>query len=579
MGNRSTVFKFCSIVLLLVVIALQLLSMKQSDRLFERILNVDRKVSRLSTSGGIASRGETDEKRSKNGDWLIRRIGAEPATLNPITSRDYYATVICSGTSSTPPNIFESLAVSDPDTGKYKPLLAESWEIAEDGLSIEYTLKDDIWFSDKEPVTVEDVIFSFNLIKDPEIDSGHLANYFKDVVDCEQTGERKVRFVMSQVYFKMLEITGSMSIVPKHIYEFSSPKEFNERHSDPVGSGPYIFEDWEVGDYISLVRNEDYWGEKPYIDRYVFKIITNDLAAISALRAKKLDLAGTTAEQYKKLSKDESLLKDFKPMSYWRASGGYNYIGWNMDTDFFEDRRVRKAMTMLVDRESIRESIYKSMAKIVSGPFYHKGPQYNPDIEPLPFDPSQAADLLDKAGWVDSDGDGIRDKDGKEFSFRFLMPSGNDTNEQIVKVLKDQFSKAGIELKPDTYEWSVFTQKLMSKDFDAITLSWTGAIETDPYQIWHSSQCEGGGSNRIAFKNDKADKLIEQARKTLDKDKRNKLYHQLHSLLHKEQPYTFMFARPSLGFISRRFENVKEHTLGLNTHEWYVLPENQRYDK
>lgn len=578
MGNRSTVFKSFVILLLISVLGIQLLSMKQSDRLFERVNSLEKKISKLPTA--IGSYAPTNADNAQNdGDWLITRIGAEPPTFNPITSRDYYSSMICSGTSSTPANIFEALAVSDADTGEYKPLLAESWDISEDGLTIEYTLRDNIHFSDNTPITTDDVIFSFSLIKNPDIDNAHLANYFEDVVSCEKSGERKVLFTMSQVYFKSLEITGSMAIVPKHIYNFTDAKEFNEHRTNPIGSGPYVFDKWNVGSSISLVRNENYWAEKPRIKKLVYKIITNDLAAISAMRSKQLDLVGTTPEQFLKLSQEDEILKDFRTIEYWKASGGYSYIGWNMDTDFFSDRRVRRAMTMLVDRESIRVNIYKSMAKTVSGPFYHNSPQYNQNITPLKFDPSAAIALLEEAGWKDTDGDGIRDKNGKPFKFRFLMPSGRDALEQILKLLKDQFAQVGIELVPDTYEWSVFVQKLMEKDFDAITLAWTGSMESDPYQIWHSSQCEGGGSNRTAFKNAEADKLIEDARRTLDKDKRNEFYHQLHQILHDEQPYTFMFATPGLGFVSDRFENVKVYKLGMNSHEWYVLPENQKYSE
>ncbi|MFI4910786.1 MAG: peptide-binding protein [Sedimentisphaeraceae bacterium JB056] len=577
MGNRSTVFKFFVILFLLSVVCLQLLSMKQSDRLFERVVNLEKKVSKLPSNFGTTQISTVKQDSSKDGDWLIRRIPTEPATLNPITATDYYKAIICDGTSSTPPNIFESLAVSDPDTGEYLPLLAESWEIAPDGLSIEFTLRDNIWFSDNEPVTVDDVIFSFELLKNPKIDNLHLANYFEDVVSCKKTGEKKVKFEMSKVYFKMLEITGTMLIIPQHIYKFEKPEDFNQIRTDPIGSGPYVFDKWEIGNYLSLSRNENYWGRKPHIKKQVYKVISNDLAAVSAMRAGELDLVGTIPEQYIKLSKDPQLLKDYTPISYWKASGGYTYIGWNMDTGFFNDRRVRQAMTMLIDRESIRDNIYKSLAKIVTGPFYHNSPQYNKEITPWPFDPEQAGKLLTEAGWIDTNGDGIRDKDGKEFKFRYLMPSGNDTTEQIVKLLKDQFAKSGIELIPDTYEWSVFLQKLTSRDFDAITLGWSGAMESDPYQIWHSSQIETGGSNRIGFNNKEADRLIEEARETLDKDKRNALYHQLHQILHDEQPYTFMFASPGLGFLSNRFENVQIHKLGMNPHEWYVLPENQKY--
>lgn len=575
MGNRSTGFKFLAIILLIIVAGLQLLSMKQSDRLYERVNNLERKIDKLpsiSASSGAAAASEND------GDWLISRIGAEPPTLNPITARDYYATVICIGIGSTPPNIFESLLTADADTGELKPLLAKSWQVSQDGLTIDFTLRDDIHFSDNTPITADDVVFSFSLIKNPKIDNAHLASYFQDVVSCAKIDGLQVRFTMSQVYFKSLEIVGSMSIVPRHIYGFTDETQFNEHRSNPIGSGPYVFEKWEVGSYISLVRNENYWGKKPQIKKLVFKVITNDLAALSSMRSHQIDfISPMQPEQFLKLSADEEFLKEYSPVSYWSPSEGYSYIGWNMTSEFFNDAKVRLAMTHLVDRESIRDNISAGMTKIVIGPFYHSSPQYNKNLQPWPYDPKEAARLLDEAGWKDSDGDGIRDKNGRAFRFKFLITSGNDTRERIIKLLKDDFAKVGIEIVPDAYEWSVFIQRVMNKEFDATILGWTGVMEADPYQVWHSSQTAGGGCNRIGFNNPQADALIEQARRTLDKDKRNELYYRLQEILHNEQPYTFMFAAPTLGFVSKRFENVQAHTLGVNIHKWYVPAEKQRY--
>ncbi len=576
MGNRSTVFKFFVILFLVTVVFLQMLSMKQSDRLYERVNELEKRVAGLPRSSGVYTSAQTADSE-KDGDWLISRIGAEPPTLNPITARDYYATLICTGSGSTPPNIFETLIMLDSDTGEHTPLLAESWNISEDGLTIDFVLKDNIRFSDNKPITADDVVFSFSLIKNPKIDNAHLANYFQDVVSCEKIGEREIRFKMSQVYFKSLEIVGSMAIVPEHIYGFTDETQFNQNRTNPVGSGPYIFEKWEVGSSISLVRNENYWGKKPHIRKLVFKVITNDLAALSAMRSNQIDLVATPPEQFVKLSADKDFLKDYNPIEYWTPSGGYSYIGWNMDSKFFSDKRVRLAMTHLVDRENIRDNIYEGMAKIVAGPFYINSPQYNHSLEQWPYDPKKAAMLLDEAGWKDTDGDGIRDKDGVPFRFKFLVTSGNDTRERILKLLKDDFAKAGIDLVPDTYEWSVFIQRVMNKQFDATTLAWTGVMEADPYQVWHSSQTTAGGSNRIGFNNPEADRLIVEARKTLDKDERNALYHKFQEVLHEEQPYTFMFSTPSLGFVSNRFENVIQHTLGFNMNEWFVLAEKQRY--
>ncbi|NIP29214.1 MAG: peptide-binding protein, partial [Candidatus Dadabacteria bacterium] len=145
---------------------------------------------------------------------------------------------------------------------------------------------------------------------------------------------------------------------------------------------------------------------------------------------------------------------------------------------------------------------------------------------------------LAEAGWVDSDSDGIRDKNGVKFEFEFLIPSASDTSEKISTILKEEMDKVGIVMNIRKIEWAVFVQRLNERKFDAVTLAWSMGVETDPYQVWHSSQKEGGGSNFIGFENRQADKLIEEARTEFDRNKRTELYRKFISIIHDEQPYT-----------------------------------------
>jgi peptide/nickel transport system substrate-binding protein len=234
-------------------------------------------------------------------------------------------------------------------------------------------------------------------------------------------------------------------------------------------------------------------------------------------------------------------------------------------------------MTHLIDREMICKSLLRNPDALVpTGTFYIFGPQSDPNIKPWPYDLEKAKELLDQAGWIDTDGDGIRDKNGVPFSFSYMIVGGTYLHEQIAKLVKDQAAKVGIDMSIDPYEWSVFIQKVQNREFDAVNMAWGGGLAGDPYQIWHSSQIESG-SNYIGFDNPQADAIIEQARRTLDDDKRNKMYHRFHRILHEEQPYTFVYTRPEQRFLDKRFQNVIIHKLGLDPHEWYVPREKQRY--
>ena len=234
-------------------------------------------------------------------------------------------------------------------------------------------------------------------------------------------------------------------------------------------------------------------------------------------------------------------------------------------------------MTHIIDRETIKEELLKGDAEIVTGPFYIYGKQSDPNVKPWPYDPERAKELLDEAGWSDTDGDGIRDKNGKALSFNFSYSTGRIVYEQLAKLLKDAAAQVGVEVVADPYEWSVLVEKLQNHEFEALVIGFGGTLEADPYQIFHSSQIVGRGDNFVSFKNAEADAIINKARRTIDEGKRYPLYHSFHRLLHEEQPFTFLFTRPERRFLDKRFENVKVHKLGLDPKEWYVPKEQQRY--
>ncbi|MCL4245768.1 MAG: hypothetical protein KJ002_11670, partial [Candidatus Dadabacteria bacterium] len=212
----------------------------------------------------------------------------------------------------------------------------------------------------------------------------------------------------------------------------------------------------------------------------------------------------------------------------------------------------------------------------VTNPFYINSPEYDKSIEPIPYDPAAARKLFEEAGWVDHDGDGIRDKDGVKFSFEFLIPGGSETGEKIATILKEELDGIGINMTIRKTEWAVFTTRLNERNFDAVTLAWSMGIESDPYQIWSSTQAEAG-SNFIGFKNAEVDRLIETARKEFDRDKRIELYRQFSEIIHEEQPYTFLFCRKATVAVNKRFENVTVYPLGIEPTEWYVPLPLQRY--
>lgn len=506
-------------------------------------------------------------RAADDGDWLVNQLSAEPGTLNPITATDAYASNING-------YIYESLVKRDEKTLELVPELAESWDISEDHLTYTFRLKRDVKWHDGHPFTVRDILFSFERIRDPQVDSAHLRNYYQDIETLEALDEFTVRFRYRIPYFRALEFCGGIPVVPAHV--FKEGDNFNQHPIGraPVGTGPYRFLKWDTGKEIVVVRNPDYWGERPHLDRIVFKIITDSTVGLQVLKQGGLDLMSLRPIQWMRQTQSKRFQDNFRKLKYYLPS--YSYVGWNNRRPLFSDRRVRQAMTMLIDRETILKKILFGLGTVVTGTFYVKSPEYNAAIQPWPYDPARAVALLKSAGWEDHDGDGIMDKDGTRFSFEFLISSSSKFGEQLATILQENLKEVGIRMEIRKLEWAVFVQRIDERDFDACTMGWSLGWETDPYQLWHSSMVEKG-SNFVGFKNEEADRLMEEARKEFDAGKRRKLYHRFDEILHQEQPYTFLFTTEALVAVARRFENVNVYPMGLYPREWWVPRAVRRY--
>jgi peptide/nickel transport system substrate-binding protein len=502
-----------------------------------------------------------------DGDWLIAHLSAEPGTLNPITATDAYA-------SNINDYIYESLLKRDEQSLELVPVLAESWEIADDHLTYTFHLKKNIRWQDGAPFTTKDILFSYERIQDPKVDAAHLRNYYRDIEKLEVLDDYTVRYHYRIPYFRALEFCGGIPIVPAHLFKESDDFNQNPIGRQPVGTGPYRLIKWDTGEQIVLERNENYWGAKPHLLRIVFKIITDATVALEVLKQGGLDYMGLRPIQWAKQTESKRFQKQFNKFKYYLPN--YSYIGWNLHQPLFQDRRVRLAMTMLLNREPILQKILFGLGTIVTGPFYVNSPDYDHSIKPYPYDPKAAVELLHVAGWDDHDGDGILDRDGLRFEFEFLISAGSKFAEQLATLFQENLKRVGIKMDIRKLEWAVFIQKIQAHEFAACTLGWSLGWDSDPYQVWHSSQA-AKGSNFVGFENAQADRLIEEARREFDPEKRHKLFHRLHQIIHEEQPYTFLFTTEALVAVDRRFANVHVYPLGLAPREWWVPVALQRY--
>ncbi|HRI86945.1 MAG TPA: peptide-binding protein [Candidatus Hydrogenedentes bacterium] len=519
--------------------------------------------------------GEKGEGEPVKGDWLVTRSPVDPTTLNVIhDTADAYAQRICMD------KIFESLVMIDPRTLQATPHIAERWEISDDHLSYTFFLRKDVKFSDGTPLTAHDVKFTLDTIQNPANETADLRNYFQDITSCTAVDDYTVTYTCSKPYFRHMLMIGGLPIMPKHIYGVGN---FNahEYARKPLGSGPYLFEKWETNGVISLTRDPNYWNKEkqPNLEKLVWRILTDDQSGLEVFMRGDLDSIALTPEQWMSRGKTpefEARANKFTTLSRPGYVGGYSYIAWNMRRPMFQDVRVRTALTMLLDRKTILETIFYGLGTVVTGPEFSGSPEYNSKVEPVPFDPARAQQLLTEAGWTDTDNDGVLDKDGQPFKFGYVIPSENTEYNNLATIFQEELKKAGIVMDVLPREWGSLIDSLTKRSFDAITLQWAIPIDSEPYQVWHSSQTETG-SNYPGFKNAEADKLMEDIRVEFDRAKRIPMFHRFHEIVHEEQPYTFLFNIYTLGALDKRYRNVYVYAAGTEPSEWWVPLELQKY--
>jgi peptide/nickel transport system substrate-binding protein len=479
------------------------------------------------------------------GGTIIRHLESDCKTLNWVLYTTTYEDYVLRC-------LYDNLLDYDSDM-KMIPVLAESYSVSKDHLRITVRLRDNLRWHDGVPITAEDVKFTMDKILDPAIPAVNKKSWFSKLDKVEVIDDKTVDFVWKEPYAPSIHALTQVAPIPKHIYG-SGDFLTNPANRAPIGSGAFKFEEWKTGQSITLVRNDDYYAGKPYADRIIFRVIPDRGAALNALKIGELDEMRLRQIQWETQTTDPDFLAKFEKYSYYVPQ--YNYLAWNCRSTLFSDRRVRRAMTMLFDRKTVNEKIYSGAAQEISGPYYFKSWAYDPSVKPLPFDPQAAMKLLDEAGWVDTDGDGIREKNGVDFEFEFYIASGSQIGLDFGQLLQEECKKAGIKVKIRQLEGATFFDKVYNGEYDAAALAWRLDNDPDIYDTFHSSQVPPYGLNHTFYSNPTVDSLLEAGRVEFDQEKRAEIYHQVHRLIAEDQPYTFVNAVPEKRAISKRIGNV-----------------------
>lgn len=506
------------------------------------------------------------------GDTLVMHLACSPQTLNPILCAD--------GDSLTVISLLFNGLVKYDDNLKLTGDLAETWEVSTDELSVTFHLRKGVKWQDGEPFDADDVKFNYEKLMDPAVQTIS-RDAFSFVSTLEIPDKFTVKVINREKNSSLVSAWGQ-GLVPRHLYE---KDDFNNSNYNrfPVGTGPFKLTDWKPDEQIILQANDDYFLGRPFLNRIKFKLLSTAIPAFSMLLKGEIDLMTITLDQYETHYKEKEFNDKF---SIYLNPSPFRFvcISYNLLRPYFSDKKVRKAVTMCIDREKIIREVRHGHGVTVSGPFAPGFWANDDSIRPLPFSTVEAAVLLKEAGWTDSDGDGILEKDGVKFQFTIQTINPNTAMKYLMEIVQNGLAQAGIKMTPEYPDYATLMTRLQNQELDALLLGWQWPADPDPYMNWHSSQIPDpkkgkAGSNYFCFKDDEADRIMDQLRKTLDFETRKNLLHRFHAILHEEQPCTFLYPYENVEAISKRFQGIVQSPWGLlsNSERFYVPMGLQKY--
>ncbi|HKD17114.1 MAG TPA: ABC transporter substrate-binding protein [Thermoanaerobaculia bacterium] len=495
---------------------------------------------------------ESHEGNPVDGGTLRRRLTGEPTTLNAaLQSSGPEAQVL----QYVQRNLFDYDA-----SLQLVPGLAEGMEASKDGLEYTIALRPDAVWEDGRPVTAKDAVFTIRKIADPKVPAPVFKPLFEEMTAIEALDAHRFRVRFSRPYaFRPMCFV--LPILPAHRFEGQSFLKSKENRA-PLSDGPYRVVSWKTQESVALERNPRYAGPRGHFDRIEFRIVPDNTTAYRMLLDGSLDEDVVDSGIKRRAASDPDFAACCRLVEFYNLD--YNYIALNERSPFFSDARVRRAMTMMLDRASIVRGLYRGSARIISGPWAPDSPAYDADVAPLPFDPGMAGRLLDEAGWVRPPGGGPREKDGRRFEFDLLVSAGSEVGRQIDEMLASELAKAGVTARVRAMEWAAFVEKVDSGAFEAASLAWSAVDPNpDPYFYWHSSQCAPAGINDGCYSNPAADALMVQAREELDAGRRLEILHRLHRLLRDEAPAIFVVNASQKYAFRKRVRGLTTSPLGL----------------
>jgi len=472
---------------------------------------------------------------------------SNPSRLNPLLATD-------SSSSEIAGFLFNGLVKYDKDLNIVGDLADKFY--FENNTTLIFKLKKNVLWHDGAKFDANDVVFTYKTIISPNIATPYSSS-FRFVKSVEALDDFTIKVIYKKSYFKALE-TWMMGILPKHLLKDDKNLMTSKFNTHPIGTGAYKLFQLEHSKDIILVANNDYFEGRPKIDKISFHVIADPMTRFLMLKSGALDVGSIEPMQF-----ERQLNKNFfnKFNIYEEISHSYTYLGFNLRKKKFQDKRVREALSLGIDRDELVKILFFKHAKVCTGPFLPKTKAFNNGVKAPTQNIKKAKQLLNEAGY---------DKN-HPFIFDIVTSNSSAIRPYAVEILQYQLKKIGVIVKLRVMEWQAFLNMVVfPHKFDAVLLGWGLSSTPDPYLFWHSDNDKKGGFNLVGYKNQKLDKMIEESQSMIQRKKLNKLWQKMFKIITDDNPYLFLYIPNSITVVNKKIKNVKPSLSGIwdNYIEW-----------
>jgi peptide/nickel transport system substrate-binding protein len=519
------------------------------------------------------------------GGVFTRSTSSDASILNPILWSD-------NASSGVGGFFFPGLIAVDPQSGAYVTdgSMSESWEASEDGLTWTFKLRDGVTWSDGDPVDAADFKYTYDAVASDLVETPRKSN-IEQIESIEVVDPLTLKVVFKEVKCDGFGDLG-LGWLPSHLYaaDFSDIMTSPLNEAPTVSAGPFTFQSWTRDDNVIMTRNESYWEGAPNMDGMITRVVPDSGARLAQLLSGEIDITGLEPTQL-------SSVEDNSDITVFSANDdGYDYIGLNLANPanpqpgkdengalipqdphpILNDLNVRKAIAHALDYQTIIDSVYLGRGyQIASNVLPAVEWAHDPSIAPYAYDQELAGQLLEEAGWVDSNGDGIREKDGAELKLTLITNAGNKVREDLGALVQDQLGQVGISVDFQAIDFGTLVDQLLAQTYDMVIIGWTG-LGSDPNDdaFWRSDfDTPGSGFNFVSYQNPKIDELLAAGVSVpgCDPAERAPYYQEIQQIIHDDVPYVFISGGVGDTGYNSRWAGIDPGPWSFywNVHQWW----------